>query len=338
MKQLSIYHPTLPPVLGDLAQTGAVQRLKQVGMNCGCEYTSFPRFARQDTYSRFDHSLGVGLIVWHFTHDAKQAAAGLLHDISTPVFAHVVDFMNGDYLTQESTELDTRAVILSSAELLSVLEQHGLSVEEVCDYHRYPIADNDTPQLSADRLEYTLGNAVNYGFCDTDTARAMYDDLTVGTNEQGQPELVFRTPERALQFAEAALCCSKVYVSDEDRYAMEALAQLLNTAVSCGLLCRDDLMTTEPEVIAKLCADDRTAAAWARFRGYDTLETVAEPQAGCFCCRVDAKKRHIDPLVLSEGRVSAVFPSYRAALRGFLQTRFDGLLCGRSSYDNSKKD
>jgi len=25
---------------------------------------------------------------------------------------------------------------------------------EVCDYHKYPIADNEIPQLSADRLEY----------------------------------------------------------------------------------------------------------------------------------------------------------------------------------------
>lgn len=50
-------------------------RLRQVGMNCGCEYTDFPRFRHLAPYSRFRHSVGVGLIVWHFTHDAAQAAA-----------------------------------------------------------------------------------------------------------------------------------------------------------------------------------------------------------------------------------------------------------------------
>ena len=66
-------------------------------------YTAFPQFADIDSYSRYDHSIGVALIIWHFTHDRKQAIAGLLHDVASPVFAHVVDFMHGDYLTQEST-------------------------------------------------------------------------------------------------------------------------------------------------------------------------------------------------------------------------------------------
>ena len=84
----SVYHQDIPPFLLQLAAAAPMQRLRQVGMNCGCEYTSFPRFRCLPSYSRYDHSLGVGLIVWHFTGDAAQAAAGLLHDVATPVFAH----------------------------------------------------------------------------------------------------------------------------------------------------------------------------------------------------------------------------------------------------------
>ena len=159
-----IYHPRIPPLLRHLATTAPVERLRQVGMNCGCEYTDFPRFRGLAPYSRFRHSVGVGLIVWHFTHDNAQAAAGLLHDVSTPVFAHVVDFLNGDHLTQTSTESGTAALIAGDPGIRRVLAAHGLTPAMVADYHRYPIADNDSPRLSADRLEYTLGNAVNYGF------------------------------------------------------------------------------------------------------------------------------------------------------------------------------
>ena len=91
-----IYHNEIPAVIRDCMTAPCVQRLKNVGMNCGCEYTSFPRFAGLQPYSRFDHSVGVALIVWRFTHDEKQAVAGLLHDVATPVFAHVVDFLKGD--------------------------------------------------------------------------------------------------------------------------------------------------------------------------------------------------------------------------------------------------
>ena len=154
----SLYHPEIPEFLRRLAETPPMARLRQVGMNCGCEYTSFPHFAGWAPYSRFDHSVGVGLIVWHFTGDLRQSAAGLLHDAATPAFAHVVDFLHGDHLHQESTEARTAELIETSPELQALLKEYGLTTEDVADYHRYPIADNDSPQLSADRLEYTLGD------------------------------------------------------------------------------------------------------------------------------------------------------------------------------------
>ena len=155
----SLYHPEIPEFLRRLAETPPMARLRQVGMNCGCEYTSFPRFAGWAPYSRFDHSLGVALIVWHFTGDLRQSAAGLLHDVATPAFAHVVDFLHGDHLRQESTEARTAELIGRSPELQALLGEYGLTTEDVADYHRYPIADNDSPQLSADRLEDTPGIA-----------------------------------------------------------------------------------------------------------------------------------------------------------------------------------
>lgn len=330
MNHMKIYHADIPDFLQQLVDTPALQRLADIGMNCGCEYTSFARFRACTPYSRLDHSLGVALIVWHFTQDKKQAVAGLLHDISTPVFAHVVDFMNGDYLTQESTEADTRTVILSSPELMAVLYRHGLSVDEVCDYHLYPIADNDTPQLSADRLEYTLGNAVNYGFASLDEIKTMYDDLTVGTNEFGQPELMFRTEALALAFAEAALSCSKVYVSDEDRFSMEALARLLKDAVLRGVVTRSALLSTETAVIAQLCADEQSAAAWKRYRSFSVLRRSDVPCTDGEWYRVDAKKRHIDPAVCSLGRVRTLVPGFAAAFSAFLNTSFDCWLSAQS--------
>ena len=97
MHHYQIYHDEMPSFLNECIKTPIIERIKLIGMNCGCEYTAFPQFADLAPYSRYDHSLGVALIVWHFTHDRKQAVAGLLHDVASPVFAHVVDFMHGDY-------------------------------------------------------------------------------------------------------------------------------------------------------------------------------------------------------------------------------------------------
>ena len=318
----SLYHPEIPEFLRRLADTPPMARLRQVGMNCGCEYTAFPRFARWAPYSRFDHSMGVGLIVWHFTGDLRQSAAGLLHDVATPVFAHTVDFLNGDHLRQEATEALTAEFIARSPELQALLREYGLTTADVADYHRYPIADNDSPQLSADRLEYTLGDLRCYGFTDAETVRAFYTDLTVGKNEAGVPELSFRTPETARAFTEAALSVSRVYVADEDRFAMEALARLLRAALDRGVLTAADLYTTEPLVIRKLETDPVTAARWRRFRSYARLTRAVRQPEGTEWIRVSAKLRYIDPLIADWGRVSRCDPRVEGLLAEFRQTDF----------------
>ena len=324
----SLYHEPFPAFLRDFMETPPLARLRDVGMNCGCEYTDFPLYRHTKPYSRFDHSVGVALILWHFTGSPRQTVAGLLHDVATPVFAHVVDFLNGDHLRQESTEARTSAVIRQSPELLALLKREHLTVEDVADYHRYPLADNPSPQLSADRLEYTLGNLWHYGFLPLDQLAAFYGDLAVGGDEQCRQELAFQTPETASAFTRASLETSRVYVSDEDRFAMQALADLLRDALARGILTTEDLYTTEPAVIARLRGDPVSGAAWEHFRSYTgVLRADRRPQEEGWLS-VPAKKRYIDPLIRLRGRVSQWDPQVKALQEEFLALDFSCWLRG----------
>ena len=169
----------LPEELLAFAETAPMRRLLDVGMHCGCEYTACPLYKGKPAYSRYLHSLGAAAIVWHFTKDEAQSLSALFHDIATPVFAHVVDFLNGDHLAQESTEAPTHEILANDAKLQTGLRALGLQTQDVDDYHRYPIADNDSPRLSSDRLEYTLGNAYRVFGASLDEISAVYEDLTV---------------------------------------------------------------------------------------------------------------------------------------------------------------
>lgn len=114
----------------------------------------------------------------------------------------------------------------------------------------------------------------------------------MSAGEDGQPELAFCTPEIAQDFALAALQTGQVYVCDEDRFAMEALAALLRDALDRGVLTPADLMGTEPAVIARLRADTVSGPAWDRFRRFHTIRTAAgERPEGGFWVRVNAKRR-----------------------------------------------
>ena len=311
MRLWHIYHEDIPVFLQEAAQTPAMQRLKGVGMNCGCEYTAFPLFDGWQPYTRFDHSVGAALITWHFTGDPHQAMAALLHDIATPVFSHVMDFFHGDHEKQESTESGTEALILGSGELRAVFEKYGIDPLWVTDYHIYPIADNDSPRLSADRLEYTLGNIVNFGFGTEETVKKYYGDL-MATDE----ELVFRTSETAAAFAKDALRCGRIYVSDEDRFSMQTLADILKSAVASGDLTESDFYGREQAVIEKL-----DAGQWAAYRSLHALTRCGDGLV------IPAKKRYIDPCTPDGTRASQMDAAFREELAAFLSYSFDYGLC-----------
>ncbi len=101
--------------------------------------------------------------------------------------------MNGDSEHQESIEERTEQIIRNSKEIMNLLTRDNIRVEEVSDYHIYPIADNDTPKLSADRLEYTLsGGLYQVKVFDLDDIEKYYNNLIVTKNEDGIDELTFQ--------------------------------------------------------------------------------------------------------------------------------------------------
>ena len=163
-------------VRGNSAHAAAVGRS---ACTAGANIQRVPLYVEKTAYSRYLHSLGAAAIVWHFTKDEAQSLSALFHDIATPVFAHVVDFLNGDHLAQESTEAPTHDILTNDAKLQAGLRALGLQTQDVDDYHRYPIADNDSPRLSSDRLEYTLGNAYRVFGASLDEISAVYENLTV---------------------------------------------------------------------------------------------------------------------------------------------------------------
>ena len=314
---LPIYEKEIPPFLRRAAETAPIQRLRGVGMNCGCEYTSFPRFADLKPYSRFDHSLGVALITWHFTHDKTQAMAGLLHDVATPCFAHVVDFLRGDYLTQEATEAGARERIEQAADLQALLWEYGLFTDTVADCHRCPIVDNESPRLCADRLEYTMGNLLNYSLRSLTDIVTYYCDLTYTKNESGSDELAFRRTEVAESFALGALACSRIYVSAADRCAMQALAELLGFSLARGYIGEQDLYGTEAALIRKLPQRE-----WSAFRSLARIELSRIDRGGSWR-RIAAKKRCIDPLVVGKGRLSFLSDAFSRELQSFREQSQD---------------
>ena len=318
-----VLSPGFPDFLLEYIHTPEMQKQAKISVTSG---TIYSKMFDEIWYSSLDHSVAVALIIWNFTKDKKQTLSGLFHDIATPVFKHCIDFMNGDHEKQESTEELTTQIIQNSKEIMALLNRDGIKLEEVCDYHIYPIADNETPQLSADRLEYTLSNGlgVRTKIWDLDTIKEIYQDIEVQENEEGIQELGFKHKELAEKFVRTMSKLSCIYVGNETKYSMQLIADIVKKMYEQKLVTKKDLYTLgEKEIIQKIenCPIGNVANCFKKWEEATQIKESDELIKDKYCVDIKVKQRYIVPLV-EEGnqfiRIDKISESAKQDINDFL--------------------
>ena len=305
-----ILESDFPEFLNDYINSKEMQRLRFVGNCCGINYSKL--FEGSKFYSVLEHSVGVALIIWHFTHSKIQTLAGLFHDISTPVFKHSIDFMNGDSENQESTEERTEQIIRNSKEIMNLLNRDNIKVEEVSDYHIYPIADNDIPRLSADRFEYTLsGGIYQVKVFDIEDIKKYYNNVTICKNEDDIVELSFKDIKICEEFIHKISKLWPRWFEDEDRLCMQFIADIMKSINVKKYITVDDLYKySEREIIEviKNCDDNYIRKAFENFQNAtrDSVYKSDMPNSEIYCTSVKGKKRYINPLVIANDKVNRI--------------------------------
>lgn len=298
-KYFDILSREKPDFLNEYINTEAMQKQGTISMSCG---TIYSKLFNQKWYSSLDHSVGVALIVWHFTKDKKQTLAGLFHDIATPVFKHTIDFMNGDYETQESTEELTTKIITESKDIIDLLNRDNIKIEEISDYHIYPIADNDTPGLSADRLEYTLANGLweIESLWNLDEIEEIYNNIEVQKNEEGIDEIGFKDLDKAEKFVHTMSKLSSMYIRNKTKFSMQFLADILKKLINKKIITINDLYKlTEKEIIEKIenCEEENIAKNFEIWKNAEKINESDEKIENKYAVSLKAKIRYIIPLV-----------------------------------------
>lgn len=307
---LKILSPEFPEWLLEYIYTPEMLRLDGIGMSCGTLYTKV--YNDKYFYSSLTHSVAVALIIWNFTQDKKQTISGLFHDIATPTFKHCIDFMNGDSEHQESTEERTEQIIRNSKEIMLLLERDNIRVEEVSDYHIYPIADNDTPRLSADRFEYTLsGGLYQVKIFELEDIRRYYNNIIILKNEDDIDELAFKDINICENFIHDISKLWPRWIEDEDRLCMQFIADLVKSMNIKKYISVDDLYKfSEYEVLQliKKCDDNYIKNAFKNFENAtrDLVYKSDIPNNEIYCTSVKGKKRYIDPLVSLNNKVARI--------------------------------
>ena len=234
--------PKVPDWLKKYLDVPCLNRLKHVGYFCGMDYASKDIYDFNEKITRFDHSLSTALITLKFTDKREAVLAALFHDVATPCFSHVIDYMNKDYLNQESTEEYTDKIILNDKELLKLLKEDGINPEDIINFKKYSLVDNDRPRLCADRFDGIILTSIGWtkNISSSDISE-LANDLKILVNEDGFEEMGFSNyniANKALYFSEEV---DKLCHSNEDNYMMNLLANITKEAIDNNLIIYDDL-------------------------------------------------------------------------------------------------
>ena len=300
----NMLEPNFPEWLNDYIETKELLKQRYISVTCGKIYSNL--FEIDFFFSSLDHSVAVALIVWHFTHDKKQTLSGLFHDIATPAFKHCVDFLNGDYMTQESTEDLTSKIIGSSKEIMDLLKRDNIKLEEVDDYHIYPVADNDTPKLSADRFEYSLSNALlTYKLSNIDDIKRIYNDVFLDKDEEDTLELSFKSKATALEFVKITSKLSIIYRDDKTRYSMQLIADIIKKLNEDRLITKEDLYNKKESEIIEIIENSKYKDIFNIWKNAKNIKVSKEKTENVYFVHHGAKIRYIDPLV-NKKRISSI--------------------------------
>ena len=231
-----------PDFIDKYLTTKTLTRLKYITQFCGCDYTKL--YSPLFLYTRFDHSLVVAHMTWHFTHDKKETIVALLHDVGTPCFAHCIDYVFGDYVNQESSERKISDIVRQDKEILEFLKEDDISLANLDDLSNFHILENKSPQLCTDRLDGVLHTCYIWLHTHSlEQIKEVYNNMLVLKNECGDLEIGFDDLEIAEKFVSMVYNYAKELQGNTDKYVMKYVSEIVKLAVQRNLISLEDLYT-----------------------------------------------------------------------------------------------
>jgi hypothetical protein len=233
-------------VIIELMNSKAMQRLKHVSQGGPLIFLPPDHAWNKSKTTRFDHSMGVYILLKKFDASLEEQIAGLLHDISHTVFSHSLDFLFNRNTEHDYHEKFKEEIILNS-EIPSIIEKNGINIKEILNEKEFGLLERKLPDLCADRIDYFFRDFKLYTVSEKEF-KIMFDALDVSNNE-----IIFKDENAARIFAEKYIQANKLFWCN----ALQAtLFKLVSDVVKLGLgkniLTKDDLFSTDEIVYNKL--------------------------------------------------------------------------------------
>lgn len=257
------------------------------------------------TVTRFEHSLGVYLLLGRLGAGARERVAGLLHDISHTAFSHAVDFL---VPSEEQDHHETlKPEFLHRPDLAAAIRALGYEPEEFVDDSIYPLLERPLPWLCADRIDYFCRDSLACGVTTPEPVRRFLDDLVVVDGTIALTDL-----DVAREVVDAFATMNRDWwASRDEAFIYNEFADALREGFRLRALGRADLLADDAHVLGRL-RDARSPLIDAKL---DAIRHYRPDRLNGFVPRVIPKTRWLDPPMLVDGalvpfsRLAAARPS-----------------------------
>jgi uncharacterized protein len=283
----------------DLVGCTTFERLKGV-RQAGPSALAFPF----KDVTRYEHSLGVFILLRRLRAPRREQVAGLLHDVSHTAFSHAVDFVFTS--TEQDHHEHLKPLMLDRPDITRALAGLGYSPREFYDDSVYPLLEQPIPLLCADRLDYFLRDGLACHVVKREFVERILDSLAVVDTKIVLTDVTVASEATAL----FATMNREWWASPVEAFIYNEFADALREAMRLGVIVHDDLMTDDELVLAKL-----ESAKSRKIAKKLALIRHLEPEvAHSYVPRIVPKERWLDPPVLINGTVQQL--STLAAKKG----------------------
>ncbi|MEK3711280.1 HD domain-containing protein [Bacillus sp. FSL K6-1005] len=229
-------------VLEELIKSAPVQRLKGVYQG-GASFLVNPKW----NVTRYEHSIGVMLLIKRLGGTIEEQIAGLLHDVSHTAFSHVIDFVFKN--EAEDYHENIFQQVIDQSEIPGILKKHGYDADDLLlNDTRWTLLEQPAPELCADRIDYTLRDMYQYRQITLREAEIFLDHLVV-RNGRVFPNGI-ETAEWFVRVYYKEVI--DFFMNPVNVYGYEYLAQTLKAALKHNVIAAEDLLKTDQEVLGIL--------------------------------------------------------------------------------------
>ncbi len=274
------------PVLIDLMYSQAMSRLRGV-----LQHGITALIGITQPVTRFEHSVGVMLLVRRLSGSLEEQIAALLHDVSHTAFSHVIDYVVDGHDSQSYHE-EWKESHLAASDVPEVLARHNCDWRDFLHEENYALLEQPAPGLCADRLDYFLRDSRDLGLATPDQIHHALEHLIVHDGRIGVDHV-----EVARWLAYTYIAADKAsWANFREVGLYEVTARAIKTALQVGAITAEDFWGTDEQLWRKLHAIDH--AEVRRQLALISPATRFEWDEADPTFRVSTKLRTIDPDVL----------------------------------------